>query len=128
MSDNTVPEDFKQHLKKYLEFKDDYLQSVGLGDWKNTQLPPDLIKPTFTTNMPVLPQEDKASGGNITDQVAKESSESTASSHPIHKEGEGAKATIQDHQANPGIALSDKLPQAASKDELKARAEELNKK
>lgn len=64
MSDNKVPEDFKQHLKKYLEFKDDYLQSVGLGDWKNIQLPPDLTKPTFTTNMPVLPQEDKASGGS----------------------------------------------------------------
>lgn len=38
---------------------------------------------------------------DLTDQVAKESSDSTASSHKMHHEGDQSKATIQDHQANP---------------------------
>lgn len=44
---------------------------------------------------------------DITDQVAKESKDSTASSHPMHQEDTGvtsggsSKATIQDHKATP---------------------------
>lgn len=42
---------------------------------------------------------------DITDQVAKESSDSNASDHPIHQventATSGGKATAQDHSANP---------------------------
>ncbi|KJX98713.1 hypothetical protein TI39_contig396g00001 [Zymoseptoria brevis] len=42
---------------------------------------------------------------------------------------ETRKATIQDHQANPGpvMASAEQLGEPASKEELKKRAEELNK-
>ncbi|PNS14882.1 hypothetical protein CAC42_2111 [Sphaceloma murrayae] len=118
---------FNDDLKHYYKAKEDYYQFVGLGGYKNTPLPPNLDKPSFTAIMPVLPQEENTTG-NLTDQVAKESSDSTASSHDMHKVGEQTKATVQDHKANPGIAMTDKLPEAASKDDLKKRAEELNKK
>ena len=70
---------------------------------------------------------------DIYDQVAKESSDSTASSHEGHKTQtnatSGGVATFEDHKANPGIVIgNDKdLGQPASKDDLKARAAELNK-
>ncbi|KAK3080270.1 hypothetical protein LTS18_002683 [Coniosporium uncinatum] len=87
--------------------------------------------------MPHHPAEENATG-SITDQVAKESSDSTASSHELHDEDTGAssggstgpkKASVQDHQANPGpvSASSADLGEPASKEELKKRSEELNK-
>ncbi|KAF2859155.1 hypothetical protein K470DRAFT_219719, partial [Piedraia hortae CBS 480.64] len=36
-------------------------------------------------------------------------------------------ATMQDHQGNLGPAIASNLPEAASKEELRKRAEELNK-
>lgn len=84
--------------------------------------------------MPVHQAEEVASG-SITDQVAKESKDSTASDHPIHQEetgatsggSAGAKATEQDHAANLGPVKADSYPEKAGKEELKARAAELNK-
>ncbi|KAF4303765.1 hypothetical protein GTA08_BOTSDO07590 [Botryosphaeria dothidea] len=83
--------------------------------------------------MPVHPAEENATG-NITDKVAKESSDSTASSHPLHQSDTGAtsggaqsKATASDHKAAPGPVLAEGLGEPASKEELKARAAELNK-
>ncbi|KAM0722472.1 hypothetical protein Q7P37_001913 [Cladosporium fusiforme] len=81
--------------------------------------------------MPVLPKEEEATG-NITDQVAKESSDSNASSHPLHqtdnKTTSGGTATFEHHQANPGPVIADNLGEPASKEDLKKRSEELNKK
>ena len=64
-------------------------------------------------------------GTDLTDQVAKESKGSTASTHPLHNEGA---ATMDDHKANPGPVMAENLGEPASKEELKKRAEELNKK
>ncbi|KAI9716794.1 MAG: hypothetical protein M1812_005134 [Candelaria pacifica] len=80
--------------------------------------------------MPVHPSEEHTND-NITEMVAKNPSsttESTASDHHHHKDS--VKATAQDFQANPGPAIPqtmDDLPPKASKEELKARSEELNK-
>jgi hypothetical protein len=80
--------------------------------------------------MPVHPAEETA-GGNITDKVAKESSDSNASTHPIHDEENnatsGGSVSANAHKANPGPVHADNLPTPASKEELKKRAEELNK-
>ena len=81
--------------------------------------------------------------------VAKESSDSNASSHPMHdvenNATSGGKATAQDHSANPvshrlapratnptdhleqGPVMAEGLGEPASKDDLKKRAAELNK-
>ncbi|KAJ9623662.1 hypothetical protein H2203_005924 [Taxawa tesnikishii (nom. ined.)] len=82
--------------------------------------------------MPSHPAEETATG-SITDQIAKESSESTASNAPIHNADTGAtsggtqsKATVQDHQAPPGPAMTENIGDPASKEELKKRAQELN--
>ncbi|KAK4941831.1 hypothetical protein LTR10_018307 [Elasticomyces elasticus] len=78
--------------------------------------------------MPQHPAEEEAPS-NIFDQVAKESSDSTASDHPLHKENEGPikqAASAQDHKSK-GPQISDNMPEAASKDELKAKAAEMNK-
>jgi hypothetical protein len=68
----------------------------------------------------------------ITDQVAKESKDSTASSHPLHdtdtKTTSGGAATLEHHKANPGPVIADNLGEPASKEELKKRSDELNKK
>ncbi|KAF2227283.1 hypothetical protein BDZ85DRAFT_254041 [Elsinoe ampelina] len=126
MTDNKRPADLQQHFKRYQKAKEQYYESVGL-DWKDAKPRNSKKNPSFTAEMPVQPKEEETHG-NLTDQVAKESSDSTASSAGLHQGKNADKATIQDHQANPGPAISDKLPEAASKDELKARAEELNKK
>ncbi len=60
----------------------------------------------------------------MTDQVAKESKDSNASDHPLHQE----KASIEHHKANPGPVMAENLGEPASKEELKKRSEELNKK
>lgn len=84
--------------------------------------------------MPVHPSEEKADPGSITEKVAKNPSsntDSTASDHPEHKHNQsGGLATAQDHQAQPGPAIPqsmDDVEKPKSKDELKARAAELNK-
>ncbi|OJD35257.1 peptidase c40 [Diplodia corticola] len=83
--------------------------------------------------MPVHPAEETATG-DITDQVAKASSDSTASSHPLHDTesnvtsgGSNSKAHASDHKAHPGPVIVDDIGKPASKEELKARAAELNK-
>ena len=69
---------------------------------------------------------------DLTDQVARESDDSTASSHPMHgtdtKATSGGAATLEHHQANPGPVIAENLGEPASKEELKKRSDELNKK
>ncbi|KAI9880752.1 MAG: hypothetical protein M1830_000641 [Pleopsidium flavum] len=83
--------------------------------------------------MPVHPSEEEAPSG-IFDQIAKNPSsatESTASDHALHQDDHsgGGKATPQDLQSKgPAIPKNmNDMPPKASKEELKARAEELNK-
>jgi hypothetical protein len=98
------------------------------------------------------PYEIPANSPGITDKVAKESSDSTASSHPLHDDPETDKASsggnlhANAHKANPvraspswfgglrwkltnrqGPVHADNLPTPESKEDLKKRAEELNK-
>ena len=80
----------------------------------------------------IMPFEDLTSrSADLTDQVAKESSDSTASTHENHKTStnatSGGVATIQDHQANPGPQISQNIGEPASKEELRKKAEEMNK-
>jgi len=79
--------------------------------------------------MPVHPAEETA-GGSITDKVAKESSDSNASSHKLHDEDNqatsGGNIGAAAHKANPGPVKADNLPTPASKEELRKRAQELN--
>ncbi|KAI9753392.1 MAG: hypothetical protein M1815_006246 [Lichina confinis] len=86
--------------------------------------------------MPVHPSEENvdATAGSITDQVAKNPSsttESSASDHPAHQGDDSSgkvRATAEHFKAAPGPALpQDDIGQPASKEELRARAEELNK-
>ncbi|KAI9804957.1 MAG: hypothetical protein M1833_006260 [Piccolia ochrophora] len=83
--------------------------------------------------MPVHPAEENAEGG-LTEKIAKNPSsatDSTASQHPDHKDDYSAgKAQAQDFNATPGPAIPQKmsdLGEPASKEELKAKAEQLNK-
>ncbi|KAF5846804.1 hypothetical protein GGP41_004866 [Bipolaris sorokiniana] len=73
--------------------------------------------------MPDHPVEESAPG-SITDKIAKESSDSTASSHDMHDTGNMQHA--QAHMSK-GPVIAKDLPEPASKEELKKRAEELNK-
>ncbi|EHY57327.1 hypothetical protein HRR83_002814 [Exophiala dermatitidis] len=77
--------------------------------------------------MPQHPAEENTQS-NIFDKVAKESSDSTASDHPIHNENSGPlkQATSEDLRSK-GPQISEDMPPAASKDELKAKAQEMNK-
>lgn len=72
-----------------------------------------------------MPKEDEAPS-NLTDLVAKESSDSTASTHPHHQDDKGV-ATTDDHKANLGPVMAENLGEPASKEESRKRAEELNK-
>ncbi|KAH9875331.1 hypothetical protein J1614_004823 [Plenodomus biglobosus] len=67
----------------------------------------------------------------ITDQVAKDSKDSNASSAPLHDVDTGASSGgnvhAAAHKANPGPVKADNLPTPESKEDLKKRAEELNK-
>ncbi|KAJ4340676.1 hypothetical protein N0V87_002337 [Didymella glomerata] len=102
--------------------------------------------------MPVHSAEETTSG-SITDKVAKESKDSNASTHPMHDEENqatsGGSVAANAHKANPvrstpslldriqhagwtltgrqGPVHADNLPEPATKEELKKRAEELNK-
>ncbi|KAI4907155.1 hypothetical protein J4E90_009657 [Alternaria incomplexa] len=60
----------------------------------------------------------------LTDKIAKESSDSTASSHDNHAEGGNLHASAHNSK---GPAIPDNMPKAESKEDLKKRAEELNK-
>jgi len=62
---------------------------------------------------------------SIFDKVAKDSDHSGASDHP-HHQGKEEKAKAYDHHSK-GPQISDNLPEAKGKDELKAKAQELNK-
>ena len=55
------------------------------------------------------------------------SKDSNASDHPLHDRGV---ATLEDHKGNPGPVMSESAGQQEklSKEDLKKRAEELNKK
>jgi len=79
--------------------------------------------------MPVHPSEENT-GDNLTDKVAKESSDSTASDHKLHDEDyshttSGGKASAQDHKSK-GPVIGMDIGEPASKEELKKRSEELN--
>ncbi|KAF2259060.1 hypothetical protein CC78DRAFT_586385 [Lojkania enalia] len=80
--------------------------------------------------MPVHPAEEHASG-NIADQVAKNSPDSTASPHKHHHEGSnatsGGSIGSMAHKAAPGPVMVENIGQPTSKDELKKRDAELNK-
>ncbi|KAF2116931.1 hypothetical protein BDV96DRAFT_645330 [Lophiotrema nucula] len=80
--------------------------------------------------MPHHPAEENTSS-NIFDQVAKESSDSTASTHEHHDEQSsatsGGSIAANAHKANPGPVIAEDIGKPASKEELKKRAEELNK-
>ncbi|CAF9919498.1 hypothetical protein IMSHALPRED_004638 [Imshaugia aleurites] len=82
--------------------------------------------------MPVHPAEEDAPSG-IYEKVAKDPSsatESTASDHEHHhNEHTPGLASAQDHQSKgPAIPMKmSDMPPKASKEELKARSEELNK-
>lgn len=84
--------------------------------------------------MPVHPSEENVDSGSITEKVAKNPSSatgSTASDHAAHKDDHSAgKASAQDHQAHPGPAIPqsmDDVEKPVPKEELRARAAELNK-
>ncbi|GAB7363199.1 hypothetical protein MBLNU230_g3481t1 [Neophaeotheca triangularis] len=84
--------------------------------------------------MPAHPKEENTAG-NITDQIAKESADSNASSHALHDEANdkatsGGLAKAEHHAANPGPVMAESVGQqpVAGKEELRKRAEELNKK
>ncbi|KAF2773672.1 hypothetical protein EJ03DRAFT_347643 [Teratosphaeria nubilosa] len=70
--------------------------------------------------MPVLPQEDKVGSKDLGDAVQKgtQGAKDTA---------DQTKATIEQHKANPGPVMGQDLGEPASKEELRKRAEELNK-
>ncbi|KAF2024349.1 hypothetical protein EK21DRAFT_78911 [Setomelanomma holmii] len=76
--------------------------------------------------MPSHPAEENTGG------IAKESSNSTASTHQIHDEDHsgitsGGNVSANAHKANPGPVHADNLPTPETKEDLKKRAEELNK-
>ena len=59
----------------------------------------------------------------LKEQLAK----ATEESKQQQQGGEKKLATAQDHQANPGPVISQDIGEPASKEELRKRAEELNK-
>lgn len=86
--------------------------------------------------MPVLPSEEtvESTTGSITDQIAKNPSsntDSTASDHAAHQSDDTSgkeNPSVKHFQATPGPAIPEgDIGQPASKEELWARAEELNK-
>jgi len=78
--------------------------------------------------MPVHAAEENATG-SITDQVAKDSSDSTASTHDSHKVDTGVNpggVHANAHKANPGPVMAENIGKPADKEELRKRAQELN--
>jgi hypothetical protein len=79
-------------------------------------------------------ETDNHATGGPTEHIAKNASsktESTASTHPLHDQGEpkGDKVEIRHHQANPGPAIPQdfNIQQEGTKEERAAKAQELNK-
>jgi len=70
---------------------------------------------------------------NHTEHVANNASsktESNASTHPLHDQGEkkGDQVEFRHHQANPGPAITEvNVPQEGTKEERREKAQELNK-
>lgn len=85
--------------------------------------------------MPAGPDEtDNHPTGAGTEHVAKDGSsktESNASTHPIHDQGEpkGDKVEFRYHEAHPGPAVPDNFSaqQEGTKEDRQAKAKELNK-
>ncbi|KAK8193404.1 uncharacterized protein BKA78DRAFT_311867 [Phyllosticta capitalensis] len=79
--------------------------------------------------MPIIPNEN--SGEHITEQIAKEAEcKKEGHDHQHHQHTHGGaqtKATAEDIAAAPGPVISENIGKPATKEELKARAEELNK-
>ncbi|KAK8227920.1 hypothetical protein BKA81DRAFT_403500 [Phyllosticta paracitricarpa] len=81
--------------------------------------------------MPIIPNEH--SGEHITEQIAKDAESKAQEQHQHshhHHHGQGGaqvKATVADLTAAPGPVISEDIGKPATKEELKARAEELNK-
>ncbi|KAJ9612616.1 hypothetical protein H2200_004213 [Cladophialophora chaetospira] len=63
---------------------------------------------------------------SIFDKVAKGSDHSGASDHPTHQ-GKEEKASAYDHHSKGPQLAEDHLPEPKGKDELQAKAKELNK-
>ena len=85
--------------------------------------------------MPAGPDEtDNHASGSITEHVGQNASsntESTASTHPLHKSEppKGEKVQFRHHEANPGPVLPDEInaQQEGTKEERRAKAQEMNK-
>ncbi|ORY18724.1 hypothetical protein BCR34DRAFT_553361 [Clohesyomyces aquaticus] len=78
-----------------------------------------------SVKMPVHPAEENTTG-SITDQVAKDSNDSTASDHSLHDVATGVGA--QAHKAAPGPVVSESIGKPeGSKEDRQKRAAELNK-
>ncbi|KAK5077227.1 hypothetical protein LTS08_006083 [Lithohypha guttulata] len=77
--------------------------------------------------MPSHPSEERAPEG-LTDKIAQHSSDSNASDHPIHDENKGPIEEAGGPLKSKGPQIPEgKMPEAKSKDELHAKAAELNK-
>ncbi|KAK5082533.1 hypothetical protein LTR70_008187 [Exophiala xenobiotica] len=76
--------------------------------------------------MPSHASEETAPSG-LTDKVAQESSDSNASNHPIHDENKGPVEQAFNTGRAGGPQKPDNMPEAKSKEELKAKASEMNK-
>ncbi|KAF1951120.1 hypothetical protein CC80DRAFT_496400 [Byssothecium circinans] len=105
-------------ITEYIASKPNFNHLIGkhpkdpqFNPWKTApppaHLPADLLKAfdeLKIADMPVHPAEEHATG-NITDKVAKESSDSTASEHKLHDEDTGATSGgslhANAHKANP---------------------------
>jgi hypothetical protein len=79
-------------------------------------------------------ETDNHAAGSITEHVGKNASsktDSNASTHPIHDDGEpkGDKVQFRHHEANPGPVLPKEInaQQEGTKEERRAKAQELNK-
>lgn len=79
-------------------------------------------------------ETDNYGKGSATEHVMKNSSsktDSNASTHPLHDEGEpkGEKVQFRHHEANPGPVIPKEInaQQEGTKEERRAKAEALNK-
>ncbi|KAK5941639.1 hypothetical protein PMZ80_005588 [Knufia obscura] len=76
--------------------------------------------------MPAHSSEETAPS-NLTDKIAQDSKDSNASDHPLHDENKGAVEQAFNTGRAGGPQKPDNMPEAKSKDELKAKAAEMNK-
>ncbi|KAF2172409.1 hypothetical protein M409DRAFT_17642 [Zasmidium cellare ATCC 36951] len=71
--------------------------------------------------MPIIP-------GDKDPEIKNNLAEGAKGAEQAKAERTGGVASTEHHKANPGPVIAENLPEAASKEELKKRAEELNKK